>query len=92
MKKFIAVDLGAESGRIIMGDALEMEIIYRFPNNLVRVKDSIFWDILGIFNEIKRGLKEAFRKYPNQIVSIGIDTWGVDYVLLDNDGDLLGNP
>lgn len=92
MKKFVAIDLGAESGRVIVGDLSKMEIIYRFPNNLVRVKDSIFWDILGIFNEIKKGLKEAFKKYPNQIVSIGIDAWGVDYVLLDDDGDLLGNP
>ncbi len=92
MQKFIAIDIGAETGRVIVGDVSKMEIIYRFPNNFVRVKDSIFWDILGIFNEIKRGLKEAFKKYPNQIISIGIDTWGVDYVLLDNDGDLLGNP
>jgi rhamnulokinase len=92
MQKFIAIDIGAETGRVIVGDVSKMEIIYRFPNNLVRVKDSIFWDILRIFNEIKRGLKEAFKKYPNQIISIGIDTWGVDYVLLDDDGDLLGNP
>ena len=92
MQKFIAIDIGAETGRVIVGDVSKMEIIYRFPNNFVRVKDSIFWDILGIFNEIKRGLKEAFKKYPNQIISIGIDTWGVDHVLLDNDGDLLGNP
>jgi rhamnulokinase len=92
MEKFVAIDLGAETGRVIVGDVSKMEIIYRFPNNLVRVKDSIFWDILGIFNEIKKGLKKAFKKYPDQIVSIGIDTWGVDYVLLDGDGDLLGNP
>ena len=92
MQKFIAIDIGAETGRVIVGDLSKMEIIHRFPNNLVRVKDSIFWDILGIFNEIKKGLRKAFKKYPNQIVSIGIDTWGVDYVLLDGDGDLLGNP
>ena len=92
MKKFVAIDLGAESGRVIVGDLSKMEIIYRFPNHLVRVKDSIFWDILGIFNEIKKGLKKAFKKYPHQIVSIGIDAWGVDYVLLDDNGDLLGNP
>jgi len=92
VKKFVAIDLGAESGRVIVGDLSKMEIIYRFPNHLVRVKDSIFWDILGIFNEIKKGLKKAFKKYPHQIVSIGIDAWGVDYVLLDDNGDLLGNP
>lgn len=92
MQKFIAVDIGAETGRVIIGDVSKMETIYRFPNSLVRVKGSIFWDILGIFNEIKKGLKEAFKKYSDQIVSIGIDTWGVDYALLDNDGDILGNP
>ncbi|HZK40748.1 MAG TPA: rhamnulokinase family protein [Atribacterota bacterium] len=92
MEKFVAIDLGAESGRVIVGDLSKIEIIYRFPNHLIRVKDSIFWDILGIFNEIKKGLKKAFKKYPNQIVSMGIDTWGVDYVLLDDDGDLMGNP
>lgn len=92
MQKFIAVDIGAETGRVIVGDISKMEIIYRFPNSLVRVKGSIFWDILGIFNEIKKGLKEAFKKYSHQIVSIGIDTWGVDYALLDSDGDILGNP
>lgn len=92
MQKFIAVDIGAETGRVIVGDVSKMEIIYRFPNSLVRVKGSIFWDILGIFNEIKKGLKEAFKKYSHQIVSIGIDTWGVDYALLDSDGDILGNP
>jgi len=92
MQKFIAIDIGAETGRVIVGDVSKMETIYRFPNNFVRVSDSIFWDILGVFNEIKKGLKKAFKKYSNKIVSIGIDTWGVDYVLLDDDGDLLGNP
>ncbi|PKP61904.1 rhamnulokinase [Candidatus Atribacteria bacterium HGW-Atribacteria-1] len=92
MQKFIAIDIGAESGRVIVGDGLGMEIVYRFSNNLVRVRDSIFWDIFGIFNEIKKGLKIVFKKYPDRIASIGIDTWGVDYVLLDDDGDLLGNP
>ena len=92
MEKYVAIDLGAESGRVIVGNLSKIETIYRFPNNLVRIKDSIFWDILGIFNEIKKGLKKAFNKYPNQIISIGIDTWGVDYVLLDKDGDLLENP
>ena len=92
MKRFIAVDLGAESGRVIVGDISEMEVIHRFPNTPVRLQDSIYWDILGIFTEIKRGMKEAFRKYPGQIAGIGVDTWGVDYGLLDDKGDLLGNP
>jgi len=70
MQKFIAIDIGAETGRVIVGDVSKMETIYRFPNNFVRVSDSIFWDILGVFNEIKKGLKKAFKKYSNKIVSI----------------------
>ena len=92
MQKFIAIDLGAESGRVIVGNVSGMEIVYRFPNKPVRIKTSIYWDILNIFTQVKKGLKIAFKKYPDNIVSIGIDTWGVDYVLLDKEGDLLGNP
>jgi rhamnulokinase len=56
----------------------------------VRVGDSIYWDVLGIFTEIKRGLKEAFRRHGDRIVSIGLDSWGVDYALLDRQGDMIG--
>ena len=62
-KKFVAVDLGAESGRVIVGDVSEMEVMHRFLNKPVRIKDSIYWDILNIFMEIKSGLKIAFKKY-----------------------------
>src|SRR5665648_973318 len=82
MEKFVAIDLGAESGRVIVGDLSKIEIIYRFPNHLIRVKDSIVWDILGIFNEIKKGLKKAVKKYHNQIDSMGINKLGVNYILL----------
>ncbi len=92
MKKCIAVDLGAESGRVIVGNVSEIDIVYRFQNSPVKIKESIYWDILSIFKEIKEGLKKAFAKYPEQIVSIGIDTWGVDFGLLDKNGDLIGNP
>jgi len=92
MQKFIAIDLGAESGRVIVGDISGTEIVHRFPNKPVRINDSIYWDILNIFTQVKKGMKIAFKKYPGEIVSIGIDTWGVDHVLLDKDGDLLGNP
>ena len=92
MQKFVAIDLGAESGRVIVGNVSEMEIVHRFPNKPVRINNSIYWDILNIFAQVKKGLKIAFKKYPDNIVSIGIDTWGVDYVLLDKEGDLLGNP
>ncbi|MEW5816764.1 MAG: rhamnulokinase family protein [Spirochaetota bacterium] len=92
MEKFIAIDLGAESGRIIVGDVRQIEVILRFPNNPVRLLDSIFWDMPAIYTEIKKGLKEAFSKYQGEIAGIGIDTWGVDYALLDKNGDLIGNP
>ncbi len=88
----IAVDLGAETGRVIVGNLESNRIVYRFSNQPVRVKESIFWDLLGLFSEIKKGIKEAVRNFPDQITSIGIDTWGVDFVLLDQDGDLISNP
>ena len=88
---YVAVDLGAESGRVIVGNTGMIDEVYRFPNNPVRVRDSLYWDILSIFTNIKLGLKEAFRAYGTSIHSIGIDTWGVDFGLLDKSGDLLGN-
>ena len=90
-ERYIAVDLGAESGRIIVSTPEALEEVYRFPNTPVTVHGNLFWDILNIFSHIKQGLKKAFQKYPNQIASIGIDTWGVDFGLLDGDGDLVGN-
>jgi rhamnulokinase len=88
----VAVDLGAETGRIIVGNIEENHVIHRFDNQPVRIKESIFWNLLGIFSEIKKGLKKTVRNFPDQITSIGIDTWGVDFVLLDKEGDLIGNP
>ena len=92
MKKYAAVDLGADSGRIIVGTVGEIEEVHRFKNGPVRLGDSIFWNFLGLFDEIKKGLTAAFAAYGSEITSIGIDTWGVDYALLDSDGDLISNP
>jgi rhamnulokinase len=89
---YAAVDLGAESGRVIVGDVAAMEVVHRFDNGPVRIGDSIFWDFLSIFSEIKTGLAKAFTAHGDKIVSIGICTWGVDFGLLDKDGDLIGNP
>lgn len=88
----IAVDLGAETGRVIVGNLEKNHVVHRFINQPIRIKESIFWNLLGLFSEIKIGLKEAVRNFPDQITSIGIDTWGVDFVLLDKEGDLIGNP
>jgi rhamnulokinase len=91
-KNYAAIDLGAESGRIIVGNLSSFDIVHRFPNYPVTIKGTLYWDILGLFNEIKKGLQKAFSLYNGQIKSIGIDTWGVDYALLDKNGDMIANP
>lgn len=85
MKKYIAVDLGASNGRVIVGSLDGIEVMHRFItfNNMTDV--GLCWDVPAIFEEIKTGLKAAFAKYPDSIESIGIDTWGVDYVLIGKD-------
>ncbi|MHA1298814.1 MAG: rhamnulokinase [Candidatus Helarchaeota archaeon] len=96
-KKILAFDLGASSGRAILGllskkeKKLEIEEIYRFKTGITRVFDSLYWDIIGFYNEMKRGIFETCQKHGN-VDSIGIDTWGVDFALLDSSGMLIGNP
>jgi rhamnulokinase len=89
-----AVDLGATSGRVIVGrvgpETLETETVARFPNDPVFAGDGLHWDILGLYGAALNGLRAAFRAAP-AIASIGIDSWAVDYGLL-RDGRLLGNP
>ena len=74
MKRYVAIDLGAESGRVIVGTLGELDIVHRFANGPVRLRDSLYWDIPRIWAEILRGLKAAFAKYPSEIASIGLDT------------------
>lgn len=89
-----AVDLGATSGRVMAcqvgTDTLRLEELHRFPNSGVPVRGSLFWDILGIHREMLAGLREVARTGP--LHGIGIDSWAVDYGLLDADGTLLANP
>lgn len=92
MSKYIAVDLGASNGRVITGDLESFQVVNRFVTKNEYVDGGYFWDILSIFSEIKKGIKEAVKLYGDEIKSIGIDTWGVDYVLLDKNSRLLGNP
>ena len=96
MSQYIALDLGAESGRAIVGtlknDQLMLEEAYRFPNGAVRVHGSLYWDPLRLFSEMKQGLSKISSQYGFDIVSMGVDTWGVDYALLDENGRLVGNP
>jgi len=93
---YLAFDLGAESGRAILrhfdGQRLELEEIHRFANGPVRVGDSLFWDVLSMWTEIKAGLRKASHLYSGEIASLGLDTWGVDYALLAADDQLIGNP
>ena len=89
----MAFDLGAESGRAILGtlkdDRLRLEELHRFSNPGIRVLGSLHWDPLRLFDEMKVGLRAAAAHMP---VSLGVDTWGVDYALLDRNGVLVGNP
>ncbi|MET8245085.1 rhamnulokinase family protein [Streptomyces sp. NPDC005202] len=91
MKAYAAVDLGASSGRVMVGhvgtDFLELAEAHRFPNRPVRVPEGLRWDVLGLYAGVLDGLREA-----GQVDSVGIDSWAVDYGLLDADGALLGNP
>lgn len=92
MNKYIAVDLGASNGRVIVGDLESFEVMGRFVTENEVIGGSVYWDIVYIYSQIKKGIKKAFELYGDQIVSIGIDTWGVDYALLDQSGELIGMP
>lgn len=94
-KVYLAADFGGGSGRVIAGSlgggSLELEEIYRFPNRQIRLGNRVHWDFLALFEELKNGLKAAARK-GFDVQGIGIDTWGVDFGLLDRQGNLTGNP
>ncbi len=96
MKRYIAADFGAGSGRVIVGtpsaEGIQLEEIHRFENNQKMIDGHLRWDFNALFNELKTGLKKAFAKYGDEIESIGIDTWGVDFGLLDKDGKLIATP
>ncbi len=90
MKKFLAIDIGASSGRHIVGSVengkIVLEEVYRFVNSQVRRDGHDCWDLEALVASVKAGIDEAMKKY--ELESIGIDTWGVDFVLLDKDGKL----
>ncbi len=96
MSRYLAFDLGAESGRAMLGtlDAgrLAVEEVHRFSNTPVRVFDALYWDTLRLWHEIQRGLAIAGRERKLALDGIGIDTWGVDFALLGGDGALADNP
>jgi rhamnulokinase len=90
-----AVDLGASSGRVMVGrvspNELELSEVHRFPNEPVRLPNGLRWDILGLYREVLEGIRQVARA-ADGLVSIGIDSWGVDFGLLDEAGELLGDP
>ncbi len=94
--KLLAYDFGASSGRAVLGtydgNRLETEVLWRFSNDPVQVGDTLHWDTLRLLHETKQGLYAAKRANHADLAGIGIDTWGVDYGLLDKRGALLGNP
>jgi len=93
---YLAVDLGAENGRVIIGtlaeDRLSLVEAHRFANIPVRLPDGLYWDVLRMWTEIKSGISAAVSRYGKQLDAIGLDTWGVDFALLDQKGALLANP
>lgn len=93
-KQVLAADFGASSGRVMLGGfdgkRFSVKEIHRFSNDPVFLGDTMYWDVLRLFHELKQGMAGA--KQYGQAVSVGIDTWGVDFGLLNEQGKLLGNP
>jgi rhamnulokinase len=92
----LSFDLGAKSGRAIIGeydgDKLNIHEVHRFLNGPVSMGNHLYWDILYIYGEVKRGMQKAVLSSKGRISSMGIDSWGVDYGLIDEVGDLISNP
>jgi rhamnulokinase len=95
-KCFLAVDLGAESGRVLAGlwngSRMRIEEVQRFANGGVWYGESLRWDVIRLWSEVERALRKAAAEYGQSIVSIGVDTWALDFVLLSRSGELLGLP
>lgn len=93
---YLGVDLGAESGRVMAGlwdgKRIRLEEIHRFPNGPVHIAETMRWDTLRLWSEIQNGLALAAKRFGKAIVSVGVDTWGVDFVLLSKSGEMLGQP
>ncbi len=96
MAEYIAVDLGAESGRVMLGtvsaDKLHFEEVHRFPNGPIEQDSSLRWDFNRVFSEVKTGLAKAIKKSNAQVAGMAVDSWGVDFGLLDEERKLIENP
>jgi len=88
MKYYLAIDIGASSGRHIVGwsegNEIRTEEVYRFPNGVTELDGHLTWDVDALLGHVKTGIAIAKEKYP-QIESLSLDTWGVDYVLMRGD-------
>ena len=95
-KKYIAFDIGASNGRCMIGSfdgyTLCLDELIRFDNGYVQVMDHYYWNILGLFDHVKSSLRKAGRDHKNDLVSIGVDTWGLDFALLDQHENIIANP
>ena len=93
---FLAVDIGAASGRVILGHwdgvRFDLEELHRFPNEPVRMAGGLHWDVLRLWHDVKMGLARYRARDGVTLSGIGIDTWAIDFGLLDRQGRLLGNP
>jgi rhamnulokinase len=93
---FLAFDLGASSGRAILGKLsdgkLELEEVHRFKNQMSLIHGNHYWNVFNLFDELKTGLKKCLTEHNIQPDSIGVDTWGVDYSLVTGEGQLIGLP
>src|SRR6266516_4096835 len=94
-QKLLAFDLGAESGRGVLGlfdgQRLRLEVVHRFGNGPVRTLETLHWDVLSLHSEMLAALRRCAAEHGG-IDSVGVDTWGVDFALLGRNNTLLGNP
>lgn len=92
----LAADLGAGSGRVIEGNfdgsKISIRDVYRFPNDYVTIKKSLYWDVLYLWNEIKKGLRLGVTNNGGLIDGISVDTWGADFCMFDRNDNLISNP
>jgi rhamnulokinase len=95
-RSYIAFDIGASNGRCIVGNydgkKVALDILTRFENRYVQVLDHYYWNMLGIFDQVKLSLCKAAGKYQENLVGIGVDTWGLDFALFDEKGSMISNP
>jgi len=95
-RKYIAFDIGASNGRCVIGSfdgrRLSLDVLSRFENGYVRVHDHLYWNVLGLWNNVKLSLARAASDFRGQIAAVGVDTWGNDFGLLDKHGELIGSP